>query len=378
MMCFVARKVSWDDLIKVRFETPIASLPFATEPVPSVDELVTVPGIEAFLNTSDNEVRGVWWATDLPALRRVLHARVAEDSGVHDLDPPTELLPRGADRFGTFGSVSQSLRSQGLTVGATGAYTFPSGQWNYRELTTGNAGFSYMYRQRSGDNDPVAVISISLARVDWVPSRRALRRGPSGLPRFAALPALLAKKPRIDPGRRAWGESLRRAGLWSGLPESAQMVFVTRLSEGEPVTSTLEEAGWPADGEDLAEGLVGTLLKSMSRALSQRGVRLRVKTIHDPHAPRSPGYTIEINGKRLDLYPMSADEPSVPLSEDPWLDSTILPLHRINELLAEAGSGDRVVVFEPGGNDGFAILTSPEVLELLLAAPSPRERPLIP
>jgi len=153
---------------------------------------------------------------------------------------------------------------------------------------------------------------------------------------------------------------------------------LTRLSNGEQVVDTLDDLGWPADGEDLAEGTVETLLKSMKPALAKRDVRLRVKTIDSPHRTGSPGYAIEVNGEIIDLYRLNPSEPSLPLSEDPWLDCTMLPLRRVNELLAEVGSGDRVVIFEPGGNDGLAILATPAVLESLLAAPTPTERPVMP
>lgn len=153
---------------------------------------------------------------------------------------------------------------------------------------------------------------------------------------------------------------------------------MARLSEGEQLTAMLEGSGWPADGEDLADGTVEDLLKSMKPVLSRRGVRLRVKTIESPHQTNPRGYAIDINGQVVDLYRFGPDDPSLPLSEDPWLDCTILPLRRINELLAEAGNRDRVVVFEPSGNDGFVILASPAVLEFLLAASAPNERPTIP
>lgn len=376
-MCTVARRVRWSDLMRLRFDAPTASLPFAVEPVESMDRLVTVPGIEALLSIEDDKVGGVWWATDLAAVKRVLYQRVAEDGGAHRLDPPAELLPRGADRQGTFGSVARSLRSQRMAHGVVGSYT-RSGRWNYREMATGMAGFSYMYRQRGGDTDPVAVISIRLARADWVPDRGRLRRGSSGRSPLASLRELFKKKPSLDPGRRSWGESLLRSGLWSGLPEAVQMDRLTRLSNGEQVVDTLDDLGWPADGEDLAEGTVETLLKSMKPALAKRDVRLRVKTIDSPHRTGSPGYAIEVNGEIIDLYRLNPSEPSLPLSEDPWLDCTMLPLRRVNELLAEVGSGDRVVIFEPGGNDGFAILATPAVLESLLAAPTPTERPVMP
>lgn len=363
--------------MNVRFDTPTASLPFAVEPVASVDGLVTVPGIDAFLNTKDDKVREVSWATDLAVLQRVLYERVAEDGGAHGLDPPTELLPRGADRQGTFGSVARSLRSQRMAHGVVGSYT-RSGRWNYREMGTGVAGLSYIYRQRGGDNDPVAVISIRLARADWVPDRGRLRRGSSGRSPLAPFRELFKKKPSVDAGRRAWGESLLRSGLWSGLPEADQMDRLTRLSNGEQVVETLDDLGWPADGEDLAEGTVETFLKSIRPALAKRGVRLRVKTIDSSHQTDTPGYSIEVNGKLIDLYRVNPAEPSLPLSEDPWLDCTVLPLRRVNELLAEVGSDDRMVIFEPGGNDGFAILASPAVLESLLAAPAPKERPVVP
>ena len=376
-MCVVPMRVGWNDLMKIRFDTPADSLPFAVEAAQTVEGLVTVPGMEAYLNTKDNKVRGVWWATNLAALERVLYERVAEDSGMHKLYPPAELLPKGANRQGTFGSVARSLRSQSIPPGVTGSYT-RSGRWKYREMTTGKAGFSYAYRQRSGDDDPVAVISISLARVDWVPDRGRLRRASSSSSPLAPLRDLFKKKPSVDTARRTWGEALHRQGLWNGLPQAGQTDRVARLSQGEQIAATLEEVGWPADGEDLAEGTVEDLLTSMKPILAKRGVRLRMKTIESPHRPNSPGYAIDINGKVVDLYLFGPDDPSVPLSEDPWLDCTMLPLRRINELLAEAGSHDRVVVFEPGGNDGFAILVSPALLEALMQAPAPTDRPAIP
>jgi hypothetical protein len=81
----------------------------------------------------------------MAVLDRVLYKRVDEDRGLHKLDPPAELLPRGADSQGSFGSVARSLRSQGMAQGVRGCYN-RSGRWNHREMTTGKAGFSYMYR----------------------------------------------------------------------------------------------------------------------------------------------------------------------------------------------------------------------------------------
>jgi hypothetical protein len=141
---------------------------------------------------------------------------------------------------------------------------------------------------------------------------------------------------------------------------------------------TLENLGWPADGEDLAEGEVETLLTSMTAELAERGVRLHVTTSESPHKSGSAGYAVLINGKAIHLYRLDPEQPSTPLSDDPWLDCTIQPMGRVNELLAEAGSADRVAVFEPGGNDGFAILASPAVLGVLRAAPAPDERPVVP
>ena len=363
--------------MNIPFDTPTGSLPFAIEPVQSVPGVVAVLGLDAYLNTRDGKVRGVWWATDLQALLRVLSDQVSEDGGSHELDPPVELLPDGADMQGTFGSVHQSLRSQGMRPVATGAYA-RSGNWNYRELGTGRAGFSYRYRQRSGDHDPVAVISVSLARPDWVPDRRLLKRGSSRRWRLPKLRIPVRETEHIDVVRKAWAESLRRAGLWRALPDVAQTDCVTRVSRGEHLVRTLENLGWAVDGEDLAEGEVESLLTSMTPALAERGVRLDVTTSGSPHKPGSAGYAVVINGKVIDLYRLDPAQPSTPQSDDPWLDCTILPLRRVNELLAEAGSSDRVAVFEPGGNDGFAILASRALLDVLLGAPAPNERPVVP
>ena len=311
--------------MNIPFDTPARSLPFAIEPVQSVAGVVAVTGLDAYLNTIDDQVRGVNWATDLQALLRVLRGEVAEDSGSHNLDPPAGLLPEGVDIQGTFGSVYQSLRSQGMLPGTTGTYT-SSGKWNCRELTTGRAGFSYAYRQRSGEHDPVAVISISLARADWVPDRRLLKRGSSRRWRLPKLRIPTRETTRVDIVRKAWAESLQRAGLWRALPDVIQVECVTRVSRGEHLVRTLEDLGWPADGEDLADGEVETMLTSMASALAERGVRLNMTTSESPYEPGSTGYGVSINGKVIDLYRLDRDQPSTPLSDDPWLDSTMLPL----------------------------------------------------
>ena len=376
-MSAVARGPDWDRLMSIPFDAPAGSLPFAIERVQSVADVVAVTGLEAYLNTIGDKVRGVWWATDLQALMRVARDQVSEDGGSHDLNPPAELMPEGSDLQGTFGSVYKSLRSQGMRPVATGAYN-SRGEWNYREMSTGRAGFSYAYRQRSGDHDPVAVISVSLTRPDWVPDRRLLKRGSSHRWRLPKLRIPIRETIRIDVVRKAWAESLRRAGLWKALPDASQIDCVTRVSRGEHLVRTLENSGWAVDGEDLAEGEVETLVTSMISALAERGVQLHITTKESPHEPGSAGYAVLINGKVMDLYRLDPNEPSTPLSDDPWLDCTIMPLRRINELLAEASSGDRVAVFEPGGNDGFAILASPAVLVVLLEAPATNERPIVP
>jgi hypothetical protein len=156
--------------------------------------------------------------------------------------------------------------------------------------------------------------------------------------------------------RQAVAKSLEEAGFWSQLPAAQQKSRQQEFVDGTPPDLTVEELGWWADGENLAEGDVETLLSQMSEAISARGVTLEVETTEGPHDLGSNGYSIRINGVDLDLYRYDPDSELLPLSEDPWTDCTVFPLARVNELLEGAGSSDRVVVFRPGGNDGFVLL----------------------
>jgi hypothetical protein len=165
--------------------------------------------------------------------------------------------------------------------------------------------------------------------------------------------------------RQALADSLAAAGFWLGLPTPIQSDRKHAFVEGQRLEETVEELGWWADGEDLAEGDIETMLSSMVGALNDRGVALQVETIEGPHEPGSSGYVIRINGIDLELYRYHPERRLLPLSHDPWRDCTVLPLARVNELLNGAGSADRLLVFRPGANDGVVLLLPPNQIEII-------------
>lgn len=173
---------------------------------------------------------------------------------------------------------------------------------------------------------------------------------------------------------------LEAAGLWSWLDRDAAVAMARNAKAGASPVLELIDHGWTADGEDLAEGEVGTLLAAAGPALAREGVVLSVETLHGPYDQGSPGYTIRINDEDIELYRFDPSEPGLPISVDPWMDCTTRPLHRVNDLLQAVGSGRRMVVFFPGGNDGTAFLLPETAIELLQVRPEipGAERPLVP
>ncbi len=167
--------------------------------------------------------------------------------------------------------------------------------------------------------------------------------------------------------RQTLADSLAAAGFWESLPASTQAARQTAFIEGERLDLTVKELGWWADGEDLAEGEIETMLSSMAEALAARGVVLQIETLEAPHAQGSGGYAIRINGTDLDLYRYDPNSELLPLSDDPWMDCTLIPLARVNQLLEAAGSPDRAIVFRPGANDGLVLLLTPDLIEIIQA-----------
>ena len=149
--------------------------------------------------------------------------------------------------------------------------------------------------------------------------------------------------------------ALGDAGLWSDIAADHQRALIRTLESGEDVT-WIAGGAWRVDGEDLADGEVETWLSNMAGPLQDCGVELRVATAVGPFDEGSAGYAVTVNGRTLDLYRFTEDEPGVPATEDPWMDCTVEPAAEVNRLLTAAVSSRRVAVFWPGGNDGFSVL----------------------
>lgn len=161
---------------------------------------------------------------------------------------------------------------------------------------------------------------------------------------------------------------LDRAGLWREIPAEVRRTVVRRLNSFMDAV-WWRGGAWAADGEDLADGEVEDWLRGMVVPLGDCGVVLDVGTPDSPwdDVP-PPGYTVTVNGTALALYSTDAADPRRPLSDDPWMDCTLMPAAEVNRLLRAAGSDRRIVLFWPGGNDGLAVLGPEDMLRRVGAA----------
>jgi hypothetical protein len=151
-----------------------------------------------------------------------------------------------------------------------------------------------------------------------------------------------------------------------------------RPSSGAPAAFVdTVDAGpwWFADGEELAEGAVEDLLRTLGPTLAARGVIYDVATISAPETGR---YTIAIDGEEVHLY----DEASWSAGTDdhPWVASTIRPLRVLNRRLADADATERLHTLYAGGNEGIVVLTDPVHVAAYAANPGidPGEIPVQP
>ena len=167
--------------------------------------------------------------------------------------------------------------------------------------------------------------------------------------------------------------ALDQAGLWRHASADDATSARSELLERQAASWTGGGAWW-VDGEDLAEGYVEQWLRAMAAPLRDCGVELQVATATSPHDEASTGYAIVINGTGLPLFLYDPAEPMTPTSDDPWTDCQVLPAARVNDLLQSAESQCRLVIFWPGGNDGFAVLGPESVLRQVMAS-GPAERP---
>lgn len=172
--------------------------------------------------------------------------------------------------------------------------------------------------------------------------------------------------PAVNPFERLLHD-LEEAGLWRHVSPERTSLLLRRLMSGQDVTWSSGGA-WRADGEDLAGGDVEHWLRGMVEPLGECGVPLAVETCSRPDGFRLDGYAVAVNGRTLHLYSVDPADPSLPLTDDPWLDCTTEPAAEVNRLLREAGSDRRIALFWPGGNDGFSVLGPESVLREAAAA----------
>lgn len=145
-----------------------------------------------------------------------------------------------------------------------------------------------------------------------------------------------------DASDKMWLDLLEKADLWAGLtPEQIKIKRKLFIIEEE------NNLWWYSDGEDIAEYGVEDWLRKMEPALRKCNVVLTIQTLTSYDDER---YAIRINDEDIELYS------SIDSCEDPWLDCTIKPIKKINELLASSNSTQRIMIINAGGNDGIALL----------------------
>jgi len=160
-------------------------------------------------------------------------------------------------------------------------------------------------------------------------------------------------------GAEGLAEDLAAPGLWDLLEPAAAAQLRKALAEsGHPLDdAAFENAGFSADGEDLAEGGVEELLGEMAPALLRHGLALEVTAGDYPVDEEKEDYVLALNGRRCRIL-RSEDREG---HEEDWYLATVRPLAMVNDLLAEAGAKVRVFTLYTGGNEGLAFLLDPEV-----------------
>jgi hypothetical protein len=118
-----------------------------------------------------------------------------------------------------------------------------------------------------------------------------------------------------------------------------------------------DRRSYSADSEDLAEGQIRELLRSMKEVLQAEGVRLDAVKDHF----EEDRYELLINGRPYSIY----DSRIADLAGS-WDIATRRTLEIVNELLIAAGSCERLYGIY-GGNDGRVILLTEEMHNLLKA-----------
>jgi len=116
-----------------------------------------------------------------------------------------------------------------------------------------------------------------------------------------------------------------------------------------------DRRGYPADGEDLAEGWLGESLLLMKDVLQKEGVTLQ--SVEDD--PQDDRYEVVVNGRRHLIFDAGTLKPG-----NSWAVAAKRLLEIVNELLGEAGSEERLYGIY-GGNEGRVVLLTGGMYQLL-------------
>lgn len=163
-----------------------------------------------------------------------------------------------------------------------------------------------------------------------------------------------------------WAElarTLRGLGLWRHLPDDEAAAAERWVADGRyPFVSVSDDPGHPrrfsVDGESMAEGGVARELGRMAPSLGELGVGLRIEEVSFPARVEEGDYVVTIDGRRCVVW-----TPADWAEKRAWRVATVRPLATVNDLLAEAGATPRLFTLYAGGNDGFAWLLDPRVVE---------------
>jgi len=149
----------------------------------------------------------------------------------------------------------------------------------------------------------------------------------------------------MDRRRQRLAQALDETGLWRAAEPAERQAQLAAIVEGAyPLhLPVFDDVCFPADGEALAEGGIEALLKAMSPALAEHGLRLKVRR-HDGN--------VLINDWSCGECPTA-------------FTATVRPLSVVNSLLAQVGAAIRVYTLYTGGSQGLAYLVDPRVVRAM-------------
>ena len=153
-------------------------------------------------------------------------------------------------------------------------------------------------------------------------------------------------------------------GCFDGLTPERSRALETELErDGWLVTFADTGRLHAADAEDLAEGGVGELIRTVQPFLSEQGVELH--EIQDDMS--GDGYSVRINGVAHLIYTaaeLARDTPGGQVGLT-WGLSVARAFSIVDALLARAGSPERVYAVN-GGNDLLALFLTPEMHRVIM------------